>query len=472
MSSTSSSFKNDITINKLGGIDARSEREKYRFSEGGNFYIKNGSLLSRAGTVKIDSDFGAPIIAMFQAPLPGRNTILIVQVGKHLWHLVDEIWTDKYTLTSAEPVKSCRFINKLLFVNGTDRVSFDIPTDTYTTLVVEGDTTIPALEYLAAWKFRAFGWMPNTSNSHMLYFCGYDDNSMIDPTVWPPTFTLNVGGTVGSPIFGAFDAGNVLLVLTENSYTPIYGNTEEDFEVSTAGQTNVLRPEVVESINGIVLWVGKDISGELVVNIYTGTEPTIISGPIQEYLDDIDNNGVFTKSFLNQFWLVSPGTTTTRVFVYDVTEGEWFIYDFPFVLQSGTEFGEYLKDDDIYFGTSLEVVKFDHTASTDINDNTINTSFTLGPFFIENRKLKPKTLHITATPENDFSLGMVLILDDNPEADSLDIPFVSVTPNKQVNSHMKLPRDKGYNMSYRISTTDKVNKVNGFTIVYKGKGLK
>ena len=76
----------------------------------------------------------------------------------------------------------------------------------------------------------------------MLYFCGYDDNSMIDPTVWPPTFTLNVGGTVGSPIFGAFDAGNVLLVLTENSYTPIYGNTEEDFEVSTAGQTNVLRP--------------------------------------------------------------------------------------------------------------------------------------------------------------------------------------------------------------------------------------
>ena len=98
-----------------------------------------------------------------------------------------------------------------------------------------------------------------------------------------------------------------------------------------------------------MLWVGKDISGELVVNIYTGTEPTIISGPIQEYLDDIDNNGVFTKSFLNQFWLVSPGTTTTRVFVYDVTEGEWFIYDFPFVLQSGTEFGEYLKDDDIYF---------------------------------------------------------------------------------------------------------------------------
>ena len=200
--------------NTMGGIDTRPNKNASRFYEGSNFYTRAGSLFSRPGTVLIDSNFEGDVVAMIQAPLPGHDTVLIVQVGHKLYHLVDDTWTLKYTLTSDTPVKSCRFINKIIMVNGTDRIIYDIENDSYETLVVSGVEEIPELEYVTAWKFRAFGWSPNTADSHMLKFCGYDDDDMIDPKVWPPSFTLNIGGSAGSPIFNAFPAGNHLLVLT------------------------------------------------------------------------------------------------------------------------------------------------------------------------------------------------------------------------------------------------------------------
>jgi hypothetical protein len=470
MSKTPSNVKN------FGGIDTRFARESSRFSEGENFYTKGGALFSRPGTTLVTSvetnPFTGDILAMIQAPLPGQDTVLIAQNGYHLWHLVDGTWVDKYTLSSPAPVKACRFINKLLLVNGTDRIQLDIATQVYSTLVVAGTDAIPALEYLSAWKFRAFGWSPSGSDSHMLKFCGYDGNSMIDPTVWPPDFTLNIGGSAGSPIFGVYPCGNHLLALTETTYVPIFGNTEEDFEVSTSGTTSVLRPGVIEEINGLIIWLGKDINGKLVINLYSGTEPIAISDPIQGYIGDISLSTVYTKSFLNQFWVISPGATTTTAYVYDTSEKEWYIYTFPFRIVSGTVFGEYLNDDYIYLGSSPNVIKFNPTASTDILNNTITTSFVWGPINKDNRTLKPKTVHVIAEPENDFDLSVVQIIDDNPEPTALVLSFESGTTLKQVTETLKASRDKGYNMSYRFSSLNKINKLNGLTVVFKERGVK
>lgn len=458
--------------NTMGGIDTRPNKNASRFYEGSNFYTRAGSLFSRPGTVLIDSNFEGDVVAMIQAPLPGHDTVLIVQVGYGLYHLVDDTWTLKYTLTSDTHVKSCRFINKIIMVNGTDRIIYDIENDSYETLVVSGEEEIPELEYVTAWKFRAFGWSPNTADSHMLKFCGYDGDDMIDPKVWPPSFTLNIGGSAGSPIFNAFPAGNHLLVLTETTYTPVYGNTEDDFEVGTSGQTNVLRPGVAEEINGLVLWLGKNINGELNVNLYSGTEPIDISGPIQDYLPSIDLETVFTKAFLNQFWVISPDTDETRVYIYDTSEAEWFIYDFPFKIVSGTVFGEYLKDDYVYLGSSPKVIKLDPEASTDIDDNVIMTSFTWGPINRDSRTLKPKSVHIIAEPETSFKLYVKQIVDDNPEPISVAVPFISSKPVKQITETVRASRDKGQNLSYCFYTGDKINRLNGLTTVYKQRGLK
>lgn len=471
--------KTASNVKSMGGIDTRASREISRFSEGANFYTRGKSLFTRPGTTLITpvtdpvtNPFTGEIVAMVQAPLPGADTILIVQHGTHLWHLVDGTWTDKYTLTSAEPVRACRFINKLLFVNGTDKIQLDIATQVYSSLVVAGTNAIPDLEYLTAWKFRAWGYSPSGSDSHMLHFCGYDVNDMIDPTVWPPDFTLNIGGSSGSPIFGIFPAGNHMLALTETTYAPVYGNTEDDFEIGTAGITSVLRPGVIESINGVIIWLGKDINSKLCVNLYSGTEPVIISDPIQNYLSEISLSTVYTKSFFNQFWVISPGTSTTKVFVYDTSEREWFIYDFPFKITSGTMFGEYLSDDYIYIGSLANVIKFDPSATTDILNQSIITSFTWGPVTEDSRVLKPKTIHIIAEPSNDFTITATQVVDDNPEPSGLSIPFTAGTTVKQVTESIKAARDKGRNISYRFTTSDHIDKLNGLTVVYKERGIK
>lgn len=469
---SSGSFKDDLTIKKIGGIDTRPSRESARFSEGKNFYTRGGSMFSRPGSVVLATAPMGTVTSMYSAPIPGSDTLLIVQLGNKVYHYVDETWTEKYTLSSAVPLKYTRFINKVVMVNGTDRIMMDITTGVYETLVVAGVTQIPELAYTTTWRFRVWGWNPLASDAHLLKFCGYDENTMIDPKVWPPTFTLNVGGTAGSPVFGAFSAGNHLLVLTETTYTPIYGNTEEDFEIGTSGTTSVLRPGVMEEINGVILWLGKDVNNRLIVNIYSGTEPVTISEPIADYLDDVDLEKVFTKSFFNQFWVINPRTTDTLVCVYDLQEREWFIYELPFVVSSGTVFGEYLKDDYIYLGSATRVIKLDPLVDTDINDADIITAFTLGPIAVESRILKPKTVHVTAIPSNNFTLSLTQVVDDNPEPTSLPIPFTTTSPVKQVTENIKVSRDKGYNMSYRFSTTDKINKINGFTVIFKGKGLR
>ena len=468
-----SSIKTDITVESLGGIDTRPSRERSRFSTGQNFYSSGGSIYTRPGTTEIESTFTGEIVAMFQAPLPGSKTTLIAQQGNKLYHWVDGVWTEKYTLTSSDPIQATRFINKLLMVNGTDRVSYDIGAGTYETLVaISGTTIIPALEYITVWKFRPFGWMPSTSSSHVLYFAGYDANSVIDPKVWPPTFTLNIGGSSGSPIFGVFPAGNHMIALTESTYVPIYGSTEDDFEIGTAGETNVLRPGVIENINDLVMWVGKDVTDRMSVYLYSGTDPVSVEAPIQGFLGDIDLSTLYTKSFLSQFWIICPSISTTKVFVYDTKEREWFVYLFPFKIVSGSVFGEYLNDDFIILGSSSRVIKLDPQAITDIDDNDIITSFTWGPFSIESRKLKPKSLHVTSTAHSNFTLGVIQVADDNTEPVSQDLSFSAVSPVKQVTKVLRVTRDIGYNISYRITTSDKVNRLTGMSLVVKGKGLK
>lgn len=468
------SGKDVSSIRSMGGIDTRFSKDSSRFSDGKNFYTKSGSLYTRPGTTIVPSELTSPVISIINAPLPGKDTVLIVQQGNKLWHLVDDTWTEKYTLTSDKPLESCRFINKILMTNSIDRIAYDIPTGVYSTLVVAGLTEIPALEYFISWKFRVFGWSPSAEDSHMLHFCGYDEDDAIDPKIWPPTFTLNIGGSSGSPIFAAFPSGNHILVLTETTYTPVYGNTEEDFEVGTAGQTNVLKPGVVQGINDLILWLGKDVNSNLVVNLYSGTEPIVISDPIQDFIPDIDLDTVFTKVFMSQFWVICPDSENdkTKVFIYDTVEKEWFIYEFPFEIVSGTVFGEYLSDDYIYLGSSSNVIKFDQSVKTDIVDYDIVTSFSWGSITENNQRLKPKTIYVVAEPNVSFDLGVVQVIDDNPEPESVTLSFTKGTPVRQVTEFIRVSRDKGYNLSYVFSTTDKIDKINGLTAVYKVKGAK
>jgi len=464
--------KSSSNIKKMGGIDTRFARESSRFSDGKNFYTRGGSLFTRPGTSIVESPLTSDIISMVSAPLPGQKTILIVQQGNKLFHLKNKVWAEKYTLTSDKPLKYCRFINKILMVNGTDKLAYDIVFDNYSSIAGSGDDAMPNIEHLVTWRFRPFGWSPNTSESHMLRFSGYDEDDMIDPSVWPPSFSLNVGGASGSPIFAAFASGNHLLVLTESTYTPVFGNTENDFEIGASGMTSVLRPDTAGAIDDNVLWLGKDITGHLVVYLYSGTEPVIISEPIQDLIPFIELDTVFTKTFLNQFWVICNGKTDSRVLIYDVSEREWFVYEFPFTISSGTVFGEYLDDDYIYIGSSSTVIKLDPLVNTDIDNNVITTSFIWGPIGMNNRMLKPKTLYVVAEPSNDFNLAVTPIIDDNEEPEAVVLIFESLSNIKQVTESIRVPRDKGYNMSYKFSTTDNINKINGLTVVYKAKGEK
>jgi hypothetical protein len=178
------------------------------------------------------------------------------------------------------------------------------------------------------------------------------------------------------------------------------------------------------------------------------------------------------KVFRSQLWVICPGTTTSRVFVFDTVEKEWYIYDYPFKITAGTMFGEQGQEDFIYLGSNPGVIKCDPLVDTDIGSNDITTSFKWGPVSMNNRELKPRTLYVVGEPENDFTLNVTEILDNNPEPNALPIPFKATTPVKQVTEPLRVPRDKGYNMSFLFETTNKINKLNGLTAVFKAKGEK
>lgn len=469
--------KKVIDVKGLGGIDTRHTRDLSHFSAGKNFLTQGDALKTRNGCSEVASSFAAPVIALFKAGMPTITTRLLAQEGRNLHHLVDGSWsTLKSDLTAGKRLRGCRLINRLILVNGPERLSYDIPSGILSSLVVPGDTQIPNLEYVVTWKFRVFGWAPNYAGSNYLRFCGSvsdaeggdPDDFTIDPTVWPPDFTLDISGDAGAPLLMALPFGNHLLCLAKNNYWMVYGNTEEDFQTQYGGTTNVHSPETCSLVGSTAFWLGVE-NDKPHVYAYTGTEPEPISAPVDELLADMSLSNVVSFSFQSQYWLVFRDDTKSTAFIFDLDEKEWYIYEFPFIIESASAFGSYLGTEYLYLGLANNKIAKVDDSTTDMG-TAITTEMKIGPFEASSMQFKSRTLYLNAEPNNAFNLDVYIQVDDKPEKGPKSVTFAQASG--MVIKSCKLGKLKARSCNIRLTTTDRIDELQKISIVVSPRAVK
>ena len=466
-----------ILLDKVMGIDHRFSKDVFHFYEGRNFFTKSGSLFSRFGTkIMATSPDSSEIKSMFPVVMPTVTSSIIFQQGITLRKLQGTTFTAPKTDCNAATFKGCRWLNSLILVNGHDKLRYNFSTDAFTDLTVVGDSTVPNLERVVSWKSRVFGWMPSSSTGHILYFCGYDINGMVDPTVWPPVFTLDIGGDVGSPILAALPSSDHLLCLTENSFIQVYGNTESDFTRLYGGSTNVLNSDVCQAINGIIFWIGKDLEGMFTVYVYSGTSATPISEPIAGFLQQVDFSKVFTASIGNQYWIICPneGEDLTTCYIYDIIEKDWYIYDIPGILSNVVNYDIGGVSDNIVMSTNEGLlVNSDPSILDDYDASAVNTRFTVGPINSGNLMMKSRTLYVTALVKNSFLLDLSLTVDGKEEKMSKSLEFdLGDFGERLVTIMKKLPKVRGRNMYINFSSIEKIENLQSISYVISPRGVK
>lgn len=455
------------TINSITGIDTRHTAPANSMRGGKNFRTRGGALMTRPGCSIVETPFSTSVVSLFQAGMPTKKTRLLAQEGTNLWQRTESSWTKiKQNLTDGKTLRGCRFIDKLILVNGSERLQYDIKNGTISSLVT-GSDPIPELEYVITWKSRVWGWAPSKSNSNFIRFCGYDDDDMIDPKVWPADFTLDISRDSGSPILMAMPSINHLLVLAKNGFWQVYGDTEEDFSIQYGGAACVVSPEVCNMVGNLIFWLGEE-RGKKTIYVYSGTSPVPISGPIDDLLQKISLDQVTSLSFLNQYWLVANEGPKSTVFVYDVEEKTWYIYEYPFNITCGSPFAEYRETETMIVGTKdMGLLALDESPR-DITE-PITTEFVF-ELDAKSREFKSRTLHINAEPKRPFTLEIYLSADGKEEQ---PVKYVSFDKAEgAVFKPTKLGRIKGRTCRIRIRSTDRIEEIQEIGLVIKPRAVK
>lgn len=457
-----------LEIKGFGGINKLHTRSLGQPSDGKNFWTRSGSLYTREGcSVVADTPFAASIASLHTVAKVGLdNSIFLAEEGTNLWHSRDGLstWASIKGDVTGNNYSTCIWGTPygdyyLLLVSGTQQLVYDITAGTLAAMVNE-DGDVPSFEFVTTFRGYVWGWGPNYADSNLIRFCGYDDNDDVSIDWWPLDYAINPSGNPGEPVLAAHPINEELFVLTDKGSYHIYGFSEDNFESAFAGNIGVYKARCSARVGDYVLWLDRDKK----VQAYSGTNAYAISQPIDEYLADEDFTGVYAVGMGKRFWLIFPGSATTKAYVFDVEEKGWYIHEFPGVFTAGVYHGEYLSDMLAYYGMDDgRLVKLDPDKETDFN-TAIVTGFTIGPINIKSRKLKGKILHLTAEPKNDFSLDVYSQTDQNDEVGPETVDFET---GDQVDVDVKIKAKKGKNLSVRIETTDKINELQSATLTVR-----
>jgi len=468
--------KTPISVITFGGINKLHTRQPGEISTGKNFYTSNNSLYTRDGLAALSgTPFVSPVRSIHSAGKVQVTTRMLVEEGANLWHSID-------LLTSWEKIKSNVGGNGYssttwsipqgdafaILVSGSQGLVYDIAAGTLSNLI-NNDGDVPNFEFVTTWRGFVWGWAPNWPNSNLIRFCGYDTDERISIDYWPLDFAINPSRDASEPILAAHPMGSHMVILTPKGYYRIYGYSEDNFEVTPAGEAGLYGTRLSCVVGSTLFWLGADKR----VYIYSGTSAYSISQPIDEFLQnepELSFSNIWSFSYRNQFWLVLPNVTTntTKIYIFDLNEKAWFIYGYTDItLKCGCILGNYLDAGSIYFGLhDNRIAKVTGDADFGI---PVLTEFVLGPFYIDSRKFKLKRIYFNAEPRRDFTLNVSTVLDQDDEVEQGEVEF---EVGGQVAKDLKISGVKGQNISLKVSTTDKINELQGATLVIVPKNLK
>jgi len=469
------SEKESIGVQYFGGINKLHTRQPGQLSAGKNFYTKSGSMYTRDGiTLLADTPFTNPIRSIHSAGKVQTTTRLLVEEGGNLWHrlhtagdwekIKSNVAGNGYSSTAWSIPQGNAF---LILASGSQGLVYNIAAGTLSNLI-NNDGAVPNFEFVTTWRGFVWGWATNWPGSNLIRFCGYDTNQKVSIDYWPLDFAINPSEDPGEPVLAAHPFGSHMFILTPRGYYRIYGYSEDNFEVTRGGKIGVYAVRCSSIFDNSIVWLGQDKK----VYLYSGTSANPISEPVDELLR-VESAARFvyatTYAMGNQFWLVLPDVTagTTRVYVFDLTEKAWFVFEYSVVIKCGCLFGSYMDIETPYFGLYDNRV-LSVGGTTDLGE-AITSEFNIGPFYIDSRKFKLKRVYFNAEPRNDFTLSVSTVTDQDDEQEQGDIEFEA---GGQVAKDLKISGVKGQNVSLRVSTTDKINELQSATLVITPKSLR
>jgi hypothetical protein len=469
--------KQPLAVKAFGGINKLHTRELGQASEGRNFWTRNGVLFTREGcSLLAGTPFTGTIRSVHSAARAQMIPRLLVEAGTGLWRYNTLDWTQLLSDVSGNGFSSTMYYDHLILVNGSQKYAYDVAADSIAPLQNLEGGSVPDMEFITVHKDILFGWAPHFAPADTIHFNGYEkdaDGKILGRSKdsWPPDFAIRVPDGSGSPVMACIPAGTHLLILTQRSYWLLYGDNEDNFSLVPGGAIGVYSERCVAKVGDYAIWLGEDDHGAKRVYAYSGTQPYVISQPVEELLNNMPSAAfawVKTYGFGTKFWLLLPDTqaNTTKAFVFDIEEKQWYVHEFPASFMCAC-----LYDGRIYFGANDGRVAFlDENATTDFG-HPITTEFKIGPMNTgDGRKFKVKRLWVNAEPRNGFSLDVYVSSDAGDESGPYSVTFEA---GGQKTAFVK-PRagHKGKDIYLRVTTTDRINELQAFSLTVVPKSLK
>lgn len=464
-----------LSVTSFGGINKLHTRELGQMSEGKNFFTRNGVLVTREGSTTLTSTpFSGAIRSIHSAVRVGYPPYLIVEDSTGLWRYNNVSWRRISTDIGTYPYSGLAYYNNLILVNGPKKYAYDLTSDTLTPLQNVSGSYVPDMELITSFKDILFGWGPHMPISDVVHFNGPDPEANLPRSKdsWPAAFNIRVPDDTGSPVVACVPAGAQLLIFTYYKYYVLYGDNEDNFTLAPGGAVGVFSERTAAQVGDYVIWLDVDNTGYKRVYAYSGTQPYVISQPVEELLNTLPSS-VFSNAKAyglgSRFWLILPQTNKTQAFIFDTEEKQWFIYEFPYVITCAT-----MHNDEVYFGTQDgKIVRLDETLSTD-NGTAITTEFVIGPIQIPDaRKFKVKTLWVNADPKSSFTLQAYISADGSPEAGPYTASFsVGGEITQQVKIRGELGGHRGRVVYLRVTSQDKIDELQGFSLTVMPLGVK
>ena len=331
------SAKQPLEIKAFSGINSTNLRHLGQFASGKNFYTKGGILYPRSGSAEWGGKaFSGSINSLMVWNKPGIVPRLLVHTRSELWAYNVLEWEQITGTFNGNTMTGANHLGVEFLATGSSIGFIDLESGNY----FESVTPTNKFDKVAVWKFRVFGWGYTANYSSYLWLCGYDADGNIDRTVWPADFFVAVGEDAGDSIQALIPFQNHALVLKELGVYTVYGNDEEDFEISSKiSNAGVHSYWAVARVGNLAIWYGD----EGVYAYAGGGIPYKISAPIDHLLKRSypENVAVGTAT---RFYLSVPDRVygKTTLFVYDIEEKEWYVWEYPYVITSMV----YWPDDD------------------------------------------------------------------------------------------------------------------------------
>jgi len=467
---TGSANKQSLSIKGFRGINAQHTRQIGEPSAGKNFVVQNSILRTRDGCSLVTSDFPAAIKSIHQAPKVGMETKLVVEAGTTIYRRTTEAgeWEAIQSSSTSYGFSSVLWAivdengsvssNLYLAGGGTNKLYvYSIDTGTigvWSNMDPIMSGVMPTMEFLCKHEGRMFGWGLNSAYPNRIYFCGYDetDAKNVSAEYWPEDFWLDVSGSAAEPVLDAISLDGYMLVLTPRRHYRVYFADESNISIDEVGKIGMYKVRCAAKVGNYCLWLTQE-DGKFRVYAYSGSEAVPVSQNVEELFSDYSFTNAFAFENGGEFWLVLPGSPTnkTTVFVYDLKD--WFIYEYPFVINCAGAFGAVTGREYVHLGLNdNRIVKLDGSL-TDLGTG-ITSELVIGSISSLGRKTKIKRLWLTAEPTNDFDIDVYPTSDRGAEGSAITAEF---TTGVQETVEVKIAGTKGRNNSLRLSTTDRIS---------------